>query len=341
MKELKFGIVGFGYWGPNLARAIDGQPNAALVGIADSNMERVLKAVKNYPGAIGYETVNELLQSGIDALVIATPPETHQALSKLAIESGVHVLVEKPMVLDPNAGEEISQTALSKGLIYMPGHTFVYNDAVRWAKAYIESGELGKILNVYSQRLNLGQIRNDVNVVWNLAPHDISIFDFLLNSRVEYVSATGSAITQPNVEDVAFISMTYQNGVTAHSHVSWLDPFKTRTVTIIGAKGMLVIDDTSADAKIQIHEKYVSIISDTAPNFEGYNHLLTTGAVHIPKFNFSEPLHSEIADFIKAITEGVKPIANADDGIWVARVLKAVDASILSGGNQVKVGHRR
>jgi predicted dehydrogenase len=220
----------------------------------------------------------------------------------------------------------------------MPGHTFIYNDAVLWAKKYIKEGKLGDILNLYSQRLNLGQLRRDVNVVWNLAPHDVAVFDFLLEDRVKSVSATGSSFAHEGIEDLAFLSLTYNSGVIAHTHVSWLDPTKTRRITIIGTKGMLVIDDTRIEKRIEIHEKYIQNSEKVAPTYNNFNVSLHSGEVIYPKFDFREPLKVELQDFVDCILLNRLPQANSTDGIWVARVLQAADASIRQDGTSFEIG---
>lgn len=339
MNKLKIGLAGFGYWGPNLARAVGNQKTAMLSGIAEADESKLAKAKSIYPECVGYQSVSEMITSGkVEALIIATPAETHDEVAKEAIENNLHVLVEKPMSMDPHKGLLLQEIAKSKNLVFMPGHTFIYNDAIIWAKEYLRSGQLGEVLNVYSQRLNLGQLRKDVNVVWNLAPHDISIFDYLLDSRVASVSATGASITQPNIEDVAFISLQYKNGVIGHSHVSWLDPSKTRKITIIGTKGMLVVDDTSPDAKIQIHEKFAYISEDSAPAFGEHSFVLRSGDIKIPNIRVREPLFVEIEDFVQAAITGAIPRSTSEDGIWVAKVLNAINQSVAQGGSPVQVG---
>ena len=339
MDKLRIGLAGFGYWGPNLARAINNQDAAILAGIAEADESKLEKAKSIYPECVGFKSVSEMILSGkVEAVIIATPAETHDEVAREAIENDLHALIEKPMSIDPNKGLSILEIAKNKKLVYMPGHTFVYNDAIVWAKDYIKSGQLGEVLNIYSQRLNLGQLRKDVNVVWNLAPHDISIFDYLLDSRVVSVSATGAAIAQPGIEDIAFISLQYKSGVITHSHVSWLDPSKTRKITIIGTKGMLVIDDTSPDAKIQVHEKFAYKSEDSAPSFGEYSFGLRSGDVKIPNIRVREPLFVEIEDFVQAINSGTAPKSTAEDGIWVAKVLNAIDQSIAKGGTPVTLG---
>ena len=336
---LRVGLAGFGYWGPNLARALNSLEGAQFAAIAENSPAKLSDAKEIYGNISTFQSVEDLIESSsIDALVIAMPANTHEYVSKMALDAGLHVLVEKPMVFSPKVGIDLEDIAKRKNLVFMPGHTFIYNDAVIWAKNYINEGRLGDILNLYSQRLNLGQLRRDVNVIWNLAPHDVAMFDFLLEDRVRSVSATGSSFAHEGVEDLAFLSLTYRSGVIAHTHVSWLDPTKTRKITIIGTKGMLIIDDTRTENRVEIHEKYIQNSEKVAPTYNNFNVSLHSGEVIYPKFDFREPLKVELQDFVDSILLNRLPQANSTDGIWVARVLQAADASIRQSGTSFEIG---
>jgi predicted dehydrogenase len=336
--RLRVGLAGYGYWGPNLARALNSLNGAEFCAVAEKSEHRLHIAKALYSDLITFQSVEELITSKeVDAIVIAMPAKTHESVAKLALEAGLHVLVEKPMVFSAKVGIELENIAKKNGLVLMPGHTFVYNDSIVWAKNYIKEGKLGKILNIYSQRLNLGQLRHDINVVWNLAPHDVSLFDFLLGERVKSVSATGSSISREGIEDLAFIALTYESGIIAHSHVSWLDPTKTRKVTVIGTSGMLIIDDTRSERRIEIHEKYIEKVEEVAPTYNNFNASLHSGNVSSPMFNFREPLLVELQDFVDSILQNQLPRANSTDGVWVAKVLQAVDKSIRQNGSSFEV----
>ena len=340
MKKVSIGLIGFGYWGPNLARAVAKQDNAFLATIVETDASRLSQARSEYPDVELFENLDEAIASlKFEAAIIATPALTHEDISEKLLTSDIHLLVEKPMIINPKIGMKLSKIALSSKLIYMPGHTFLFNEAIVWAKNYIDSGSLGKVLNIYSQRLNLGQLRSDVNVIWNLAPHDVSIFDYLLNSRVKTVSATASSVINPSLVDLAFISLEYESGVIAHSHISWLDPSKTRKTTIIGTKGMLVIDDTSQNRKIEVHEKFAKKTLKNAPSFEEYSFELYSGPVHYPQIELKEPLYLEIREFVDAILISKPPRANFEDGIRVSKILCAVDKSISCGGSKIEVDY--
>ena len=337
MRKIKIGVAGFGYWGPNLARVISTHKNAQFVAIAESNNSRIDLARKLFPDVKIFESALELILSRtVDALVVALPSNQHDEIAEAAINNGVHVLIEKPMIMDIFLGTQLAKIAQENNLILMPGHTYIYNDLITWAKEYIESNKLGRVLYLYSQRLNLGQVRQDVNVVWSLAPHDVSIFDYLTGSRVINVSATGIS-DKDRLANTAFISLNYKDGSIAHTHVSWLNPTKTRKITIVGSKGMLVIDDTKSNNQIEIHEKYISS-SKFDLGSERENLLsVNSGPITTISLNVSEPLLREVSDFIESIFEGRNPKATSEDGIWVAKVLTASNQSIKLGGNRVEI----
>jgi predicted dehydrogenase len=340
LKKVSIGLIGFGYWGPNLARAVFKQESALLSAIVETDIHRLCKARSEFPDVESFDNLNEAISSKkFEAAIIATPALTHEDISEKLLTSEIHLLVEKPMIINPAIGTKLAKIAVSLDLTYMPGHTFLFNESIVWAKNYIDSGKLGKVLNIYSQRLNFGQLRRDVNVIWNLAPHDVSIFDYLLNSRVKNVSATASSVLNPRLFDVAFLSFEYESGIMAHSHVSWLDPSKTRKITIIGSKGMLVIDDTKQNRKIELHEKFAKKTSHDAPSFEEYPFQIHSGTVHYPIIKEKEPLYLEVRDFIESILFSKPPRANFEDGIRVSKVLCAVENSISFGGSKIEVDY--
>ena len=337
MSKIKIGLAGFGYWGPNLARVISAHKNAQFVAIAESNNSRTDLARKLYPDVKIFESASDLILSRtIDALVVALPSNQHDQMAEAAINNGVHVLIEKPMIMDIFLGTQLVKLAQKNNLILMPGHTYIYNNLITWAREYIKSNKLGELLYLYSQRLNLGQVRQDVNAVWSLAPHDVSIFDYLTGSRAINVSATG--ISDKNrLDNTAFISLNYKNGSIAHTHISWLHPTKTRKITIVGSKGMLVIDDTKSNNQIEIHEKYISSSKFDSGSVRENFLSINSGPITTISLNVSEPLLIEVSDFIESIFEGRDPKATPEDGIWVAKVLTAANQSIKLGGNRVEI----
>jgi predicted dehydrogenase len=337
MRKIKIGVAGFGYWGPNLARVISKHKNAQFIAIAESNDSRIDLARELFPDVKIFESTLELILSRtIDALVVALPSNQHDEIAEAAINNGVHVLIEKPMTMDIFLGTQLAKIAQENNLVLMPGHTYIYNDLMTWAKKYIESNKLGEILYLYSQRLNLGQIKQDVNAVWSLAPHDISIFDYLTGSRATDVSATGFS-GKNGIENTAFISLNYKNKILAHTHISWLNPTKTRRITIVGSKGMLVIDDTKPNNQIEIHEKYVTEAMANLDKKRENIYSIKSGSITLVSLSVTEPLLLEVSDFIESILEGRNPKATAEDGLWVAKVITAANQSIKLGGNLVEI----
>ena len=337
MRKIKIGVAGFGYWGPNLARVISKNKNAQFIAIAESNDSRIDLARELYPDVKIFESTLELILSRtIDALVVALPSNQHDEIAEAAINNGVHVLIEKPMTMDIFLGTQLAKIAQENNLVLMPGHTYIYNDLITWAKKYIESNKLGEILYLHSQRLNLGQIKQDVNAVWSLAPHDISIFDYLTGSRATDVSATGFS-EKNGIENTAFISLNYKNKIFAHTHISWLNPTKTRRITIVGSNGMLVIDDTKSNNQIEIHEKYVTEAMANLDKKRENIYSVKSGSITLVTLSVTEPLLLEVSDFIESILEGRNPKATAEDGLWVAKVITAANQSIKLGGNLVEI----
>ncbi len=358
-KPPRVGVVGAGYWGPNLIRNLAELPGAPLAAVCDKQASRLEYVHARYPGVRLYDSFDALLESPeIDAVAIATPAETHARLAKQALERGKHVFVEKPLATTSAACLELAALAQARGLVLMVGHTFLHNDAVRWMKARLEAGELGEVLYLYSRRLNLGQVRQDINVVWNLAPHDISIMLYLLDERPARVTCAGHCFLQPGVEDVAFLTLEFGTlpgssaRRAAHIHVSWLDPNKVREVVVVGSKKMIVYDDVDPDHMIQVYDKGVDRVPvvtagstngtatdprERAETFGEFKLLLRTGDLLVPKIRFAEPLRNEMAHFVECVETGTEPLTGWLNGLEVVRVLEAADASLRAGGRPVEV----
>jgi predicted dehydrogenase len=282
-----------------------------------------------------YHTV--LRNDAIDAVVIATPAATHYELTKAALEAGKHVLVEKPLALHAAEAEDLVLLAQNHNRVLMVGHTFLYNAAVHMLKEQITQGILGDVYYIYAQRLNLGRVRQDLNAMWNFAPHDISILLYLLDSAPYRVSARGLSYLQNDIDDVAFLVLDFPGNVSAHIHISWLDPQKVRRMTIVGSKKMAVYDDTSPDAKIQLYDKGIDKIPTVHSerdfeSFAEFQLLLRSGDVHIPSLKFTEPLQRECAHFIECIVEGKQPMSDGQSGLYVVQVLEAAQRSLQNGG---------
>ncbi len=324
---INIGQIGVGYWGPNLLRNLHSNKSCEVKLVIDSSEER-REYVKNiYPSINVGKNYDEILNDkDINAVVISTPVHTHYDLTKKALNAGKHVLVEKPMATEVEQVKKINELANKNNLIAMVGHTFLYNKAVRYVKKLIDSGTLGDIRYIYSQRLNLGRIRKDVDALWNLAPHDISIIQYWLDEQEPtQVSKSGVDYVQKGINDVVFMNMLYPNNIMVNIHVSWLDPHKTRKMTIVGSKKMIVYDDI-ADNKITIYDKGIDPIAVLGENMDfdnlnsfSFNH--RSGDVSIPKINWVEPLKLEIDHFVNCIINGSHCLTNAEHALKVVDIL--------------------
>lgn len=334
---IRAAVVGLGYWGPNLVRVTAESRDFDLAAICDADLARLETLGRRYPSARATASFDSVVSDpAIDAIVIATPAETHHALARAALDAGKHVLVEKPMARTAAECEDLIATAASANRVLMPGHVFLYNAGVRKVREYIASGELGDVYYAYSQRLNLGQVRRDVNALWNFAPHDLSILDWWFDATPERVTASGFSYIQPGIEDVVFMTLEYPNGIGANVHISWLDPHKVRLMTVVGSEKMVVYDDTSADERIRLYDKgVVKKVLDGADQLLGrfetfaqFQLLLRAGDVLIPKIDFVEPLQLEFADFAAAIRGERPPLSDAVLGTQVVKSLVRADACL-------------
>ncbi len=335
--------IGCGYWGPNLLRAFAGLPACAIKWVAEPRPERQEYVRANLPQAKVTSSWREALgDPEVQAVVIASPAATHHELAKAALLAGKHVLVEKPLATSVADADELAALAAERRCVLMVGHTFLYNSAVRRARELIATGELGEVYYLYTQRLNLGQVRSDVNVWWNLAPHDVSILLYLLGGeRPTTIALRGVAYLQPGIEDVAFAVLTWAGGVTAHVHVSWLDPGKVRRVTVVGRRKMVVCDDVS-DQKIAIYDKGVDRVPKLGERmdfdaFDGYQLLHRTGDILLPRIDLQEPLRVEAAHFLDCVRTGAEPLTGPAHARDVVAILVAGEESLDRGGTAVAV----
>ena len=297
MNKIKVGIIGYGYWGPNLARNFYELPSSDLIAVADLKDERLKQCQTKYPQVKVTNEYHDLFGMGLDAVVVATPPATHFPIAKECLENNLHVLVEKPMTLNSQQAEELIALARSNGLTLMVGHTFEYNSAVHTLKKYIDSGELGEIYYIDAARLNLGLFQRDSNVLWDLAPHDVSILLYLLGENPISVGARGMSCVSDGVYDVAYMNLVFPNNISANIHVSWLDPCKVRRITVVGSKKMAVYNDIEMEQKIRIYDKGVDVPEYTN-GFGEFHYNYRSGDITIPKIHFVEPLQQECKTFI-------------------------------------------
>ncbi len=334
--------IGCGYWGPNLLRNFTALPNAHVKYVVEANEDRRRYVRANFPLTAPTDDLNLALSDpAVHAVLVSTPARTHFELALLALRAGKHVFVEKPLAMSVAEVDALAAEATGRGLTLMAGHTFLYNPAVLALKALVDSGELGRIYYLYTQRLNLGVVRADVNALWNLAPHDVSICNFLLGASPSAVTAHGTAYLQPAIEDVVFAHLEYPNSVRASIHVSWLDPNKTRKVTLVGSRKMVVYDDVAAD-KLTLFDKGIDSVppiptSGPLPFDQPGAHRLVyrSGEIQIPKISDAEPLGVEAADFLSAITEKRPPRADAASARPVVATLQAATLSLKENSRRV------
>lgn len=330
-EPIALGLAGLGHWGPNLLRNFAALPGCTVRVCCDRDPAALERVRRQYPGLALTSRFEELLAAPLQAVVIATPAPTHYELARAALLAGMHVFVEKPIALDVAQAEELVRLADERRRVLMVGHLLEYHPAVVRLQALIESGELGELRYIYSQRLNLGIVRRDENVMWSLAPHDIAVLLMLLGGRPVEVSAQGTAYLQPGVEDVVFLTIRFDQGQLGHVHVSWLDPHKTRRFTVVGARKMAVFDDVASTEKLRIYDQGVE------PTYASYGEALTLrfGDIHIPRVDMREPLRIECEHFVECLREGRQPRSNGRDGLRVLRVLAAGQQSLNQGGAPV------
>ena len=331
MNATKIGIIGYGYWGPNLARNFSELSCSDLTAIADLKEERLIQASQKYPQIIVKQDYRDLFDLGLDAVVVSTPPATHYLIAKECLEHNLHVLVEKPITLKSKEAEELVELANANGLTLMVGHTFEYNSAVHALKKYIDSGELGDIYYLDAARLNLGLFQQDSNVMWDLAPHDISILLYLLGKKPISVSAQGMPCVYAGIVDVAYLNLIFPDNISAYIHVSWLDPCKVRRITVVGSKKMAVYNDIESENKIKIYDKGVDSPAYTNGGFGEFQCSYHSGDITIPNIRFSEPLRQECQHFIDSIANHTEPCSSGRDGLQVIKILEAAQHSISNG----------
>lgn len=330
------GIVGCGYWGPKHIRTFYALAEANLTTVCDLDEEKLEPIRSQYPYLQTTTDFQDLLRDSVEAVVVATPVGSHYQLAKKALLHNKHVLVEKPLTASRAEAEELIELAESRNRVLMVGHTYDYHPAVDFLRQLVKSGELGEIFDINANRLNLGLFRPDVNVLWDLAPHDISIVLSLVDMDPITVSARGAGHVYPEICDVAYLELVFPNGITAHIHVSWLDPRKVRQLTIVGSKKMTVYDDVSETEKIRIYDKGLTAPLGNGKSTDWPPHYRNDG-VTIPVISSAEPLNLECRHFIRSITEGKRPKSDGRAGLRVVNILEAASKSLLDGGRREKL----
>jgi predicted dehydrogenase len=341
-RAVTVGVLGAGYWGPNLIRTLAETPGCELRYVCDTRQDALAKISKRFHQVRVTADFDELLRDPeLDGVVIATPAATHADLAARALTAGKHVLVEKPLAHEVGAGEKLVALAEAQRRVLMVGHTFEFNPAVRKLKDVIRDPAFGDVVYLYSRRVNLGVLRQDVNALWNLAPHDISIILYLFEEYPSHVSAQGLAHIRKGVEDVAFLYLEFPSGKVAHVHVSWLDPSKVRTMTVIGSRRMVIYDDVDPESRLKIYDRGFEIESVTSgidhADPATYAYRVRSGDMIAPHIDWKEPLALECRHFVDVIREGGVPLTDGHNGLRVVRILDAATTSMRASGRRIEV----
>jgi predicted dehydrogenase len=336
-KQIKVGVVGCGYWGPNLIRNFRSLPDCHLKMMCDVSEARLKHLATLYPEVEGSTDFHHMLNgAGLDAVVIATAVRFHFTMAKASLMAGKHTFIEKPMAASSVECEELIAIAREKGLILMTGHTFLYSPAVRKIKDIINTGDIGEIRYISARRLNLGLFQKDINVAWDLAPHDISIIQYIMGEQPVTINCRGSAHITPGIEDVTTMCLSFEKQRTAIIHSSWLDPRKVREMTIVGSKRMIVYDDVVQQEKIRIFDARV----ERPPHYDTFaefHYAYHYGDVYVPYIKQEEPLKVECQHFLDCIRHGTAPLTSGQRGLELVQILEASSESLKQGGGPVSL----
>ena len=338
-KVLNIAVVGCGYWGPNLIRNFNALPGSNLKKVSDIDTGRLKHMKDLYPNIETTTKYDDIINdSDIDAVIISTPVHLHYELAQKSLQSGKHTFIEKPMASSTAECSKLIELASKQNLILMVGHTFIFTPAVRKIKEIIKSGELGEIYYINSQRLNLGLFQKDINVAWDLAPHDISIIIYILEQLPESVNCQGKANVSSGIEDITNMTISFSDGGFATIQSSWLDPNKIRKMTFVGSKKMLVYDDTEPLEKIKIYDKRV----ETPPYYDSFGEFQYSyhyGDMYAPYLKQIEPLRMECLHLLDCIKTGAKPESCGEEGMKVVQILEASTESLKNGGKKIQISH--
>lgn len=338
MRSVRVGVVGYGHWGPNIVRTLSEMPDVTVAAVADRSEQRLNDARWKHPRIeLVVQDHRELFELDLDAVMVATPPETHFSIVREFLARGIDIFVEKPLATNSEDAAQMMAMADRLGRVLMVGHIAEYHPTVRALKRLIESGELGTIRYIDTVRAGLGLFHPSLNVLWDLAPHDISILIHLLGEAPTHASARGIACVQPSVEDVVYSTYTFPGGVLAHSRLSWLDPLKTRRITVVGSEKMAVYDDLEPHEKLKVYDKRVDAIpiTDTFGDFQFSYHY---GSTTSPYIELEEPLRVECRHFVDCVRTREKPLTDGANGVKVVQVIEAAQRSLQDGGTSTAVG---
>ncbi|PLS67557.1 MAG: oxidoreductase [Cyanobacteria bacterium M5B4] len=330
---LGIGVCGCGYWGMNYVRIFSELPDTEVIAVCDQDPARLQAVQQRFPTVKLCTNMDELLQmDAIRAVVISTQASAHAQVAEQSLKAGRHLLVEKPITTTAADARHLMQLAEQENLILMVGHTFLYNAGVRKVKEYLDQTE--RIYYMYARRTNLGPIRRDVNALWDLAPHDVSIFNFFMGTSPEWVSAVGANVLLNDRADVGFIALGYPDGVVGHIHVSWADPNKVREVVVVSSDRRIVFNDVNPQEMVRIFEKGVTV-KDQAESYGEHNLLMRDGDIISPRIEPSEPLKNQCKHFVECVMTGTHPQTDAQAGLDVVRVMQAIDRSLDQNGAPV------
>jgi predicted dehydrogenase len=335
-------VIGCGYWGINYLRVLRDLPEVRRLVAVDSRMDRLKEIHARFRDISLSDSADEIFDDPtIDAVVVCTPATSHYEVVDRALESGKSVLVEKPIATRTDDARAIVEKAESLGLTLAVGHTFLYNPAVRKVKTYIDERRLGQLYYIYAQRTNLGPIRDDVNALWDLATHDLSIVNYLLGRTPRWVSAVGTNVLRSGVADVGFMVLGYDDDVLAHIHVSWADPNKVRQVVVVGSERRLVFDDVKIGEQVRVYEKGVTSLAQPDGEAFGLDLLIRDGDIVSPKIELSEPLKNQCLNFIQCMKSGERPVSDGQAGLAVVEAMEAIDQSLLLRGAPIEIANGR
>lgn len=335
--QLGIAIIGCGYWGGNYVRLFSELPETDVIAVCDQRSEALDKIGKRFPHIALVKSVDELLtMPGIDAVVICTHADSHYAVARQCLEAGKHILLEKPMTTRVEDAVALIEMAEARRLTLMVGHIYLYNAGIRRLKQYVDDASIGQLYYLYSQRTNLGPIRGDVNAIWDLAPHDVSIMNYLMNKMPTWVSAVGHSALGNSREDVGFIQLGYGSTIVGNIHVSWVDPNKVRQTVVVGSEQRVVFDDLNPQEPVRIFEKGITVHAHEPTNF-GEQYAIRNGNIISPSVGLSEPLREQGLHFIDCVRNGKTPLSDGHNGLEVVRVMTAITESVQRKGAPVEL----
>ena len=336
---MRIGVIGLGYWGPNLLRNFSSLPECQVTLACDRNAKRLADVCRGFPGLRATENADDVFDADVDAVVIATPAKSHYVLAMRAIKRGLHTFVEKPLATSSDECRELIDAAERQGVVLFVGHVFLYSAPVAKLKSLVDNGDLGDIYYISSQRLNLGPVRRDVSALWDLAPHDVSIILELMGAMPEAVSCSGLARLSDSVHDVCDITLHFRERKMGLVHVSWLDPNKSRVMTVVGSKRMAVYDDIHPLEKIKIYDRGIDVPRYT-DSFGEFQLSYRYGDTYSPRLVETEPLKAECRAFVESIANGQAPRTDGRNGLEVVQVIEAAASSLHDSSGKVALRQR-